>query len=118
MIKYLVIRNFRGTCSSVEMLKGYMHGSRKDFFQGGALGDFSKVFLGGPEGVKFNFSQSKLRKHPFLLKFSKTEGAWPPAPLPTPMGTCLSFEMLKGYMVRERLGTPVLGQGFSNQPFP
>jgi len=22
------------------------------------------------------------------------------------MGTCLSFEMLKGYMVRKRLGTP------------
>jgi len=38
MIKYFVIRNFRGTCSSVEMLKGYMvicrnaegiHGKRK-----------------------------------------------------------------------------------------
>jgi len=24
MIKYFVIRNIRGTCSSVEMLKGYM----------------------------------------------------------------------------------------------
>ena len=24
MIKYFVIRNFRGTCSSVEILKGYM----------------------------------------------------------------------------------------------
>jgi len=24
------------------------------------------------------------------------------------MGTCSSVEMLKGYMVRERLGTPVL----------
>jgi len=24
MIKYFVIRNFRGTCSSVKMLKGYM----------------------------------------------------------------------------------------------
>jgi len=38
MIKYFVIRNFRGMCSSVEMLKGYMlivrndeglHGQRK-----------------------------------------------------------------------------------------
>jgi len=38
MIKYIVIRNFRGTCSSVKMLKGYMlisvnaegvHGKRK-----------------------------------------------------------------------------------------
>jgi len=25
MIKYFVTKNFRGTCSSVEMLKGYMH---------------------------------------------------------------------------------------------
>ena len=25
-------------------------------------------------------------------------------------GTCTSVGMLKGYMVRERLGTPVLGQ--------
>jgi len=24
MIKYFIIRNFRGTCSSAEMLKGYM----------------------------------------------------------------------------------------------
>jgi len=24
MIKYFVIRDFRGTCSSVEMLRGYM----------------------------------------------------------------------------------------------
>jgi len=24
MIKYFVLRNLRGTCSSVEMLKGYM----------------------------------------------------------------------------------------------
>jgi len=24
MVKYFVIRKFRGTCSSVEMLKGYM----------------------------------------------------------------------------------------------
>jgi len=24
-----VIRNFRGTCSSIEMLKGYIHGQRK-----------------------------------------------------------------------------------------
>jgi len=38
MTKYLVMRNFRGTCSSVAMLKGYMlicqnadgvHGKRK-----------------------------------------------------------------------------------------
>jgi len=38
MINYFVMRNFRGTCSSVEMLKGYMliyrnaegvHGQRK-----------------------------------------------------------------------------------------
>jgi len=28
MIKYFVIKNFRGTCSSVEMLKGYIVSER------------------------------------------------------------------------------------------
>jgi len=51
MIKYFVIRNFRGTCSSVEMLKGYM------------------LIFRNAEGVR---------------------------------------AQLKGYIVREKLGTPVL----------
>jgi len=28
-LNLFVIRNFRGTCSSIEMLKGYIHGQRK-----------------------------------------------------------------------------------------
>jgi len=53
MIKYFAIRNVRATCSSVEMLKGYMvrerlktpdfQGRRKGFSQdGGQCLDFSR----------------------------------------------------------------------------
>jgi len=35
-------------------------------------GAFQKVFLGGPKVVKFVFYHSKLRKQPFLLKFSNS----------------------------------------------
>jgi len=54
------------------------HRRRKYFAQGGALGDFSKIFLGGRKVVKFVFSHLKLRKQPFLLKFSKSRGALSP----------------------------------------
>ena len=60
MIKYFVVRNFRGTCSSVEKLKGV---------------------------------------HAYLLKCCRV--------------TFLSVGVLKGYIVRESLGTPVLEQWFS-----
>ena len=40
------------------------------FFPGGALGDFFKIFLGGAKSGEICFFQSKLRKQPFLLKFS------------------------------------------------
>jgi len=43
-------------------------------FSRGALWDLSKIFLGGQKVVKFDFSHSKLRKQPFLLKFSKSRG--------------------------------------------
>jgi len=49
-------------------------------FPGRAIGSFSKIFLGGPKVAKFVFSHSKLRKQPFLLKFSKYRGPWPLAP--------------------------------------
>jgi len=52
----------------------YTHVRRKDFSRGGATRVFSKIFLGGPKVVKFVFSYSKLRKQPFLLKFSKSKG--------------------------------------------
>jgi len=51
------------------------------FSRGVALGDFFKIFLGRePKVVKFDFSQSKLRKQPFLLKFSKSRGVKTPCP--------------------------------------
>ena len=52
--------------------------SSEGYFPGGALGDLSKIFVGGPKVVKFDFSHSKLRKQPFLLKFSKSRGPRPP----------------------------------------
>jgi len=42
------------------------------FFRVGTRGFFQN-FSRGPN-VKFDFSYSKLRKHPFLLKFSKSRG--------------------------------------------
>jgi len=56
-----------------------VHGRRKDFFQGGPLGHFSKIFLGGGNTVKFVFSHLKLRKQPFLVKFSKSRMPFPPS---------------------------------------
>ena len=45
--------------------------------------NFSRV---GPKVMKFDFSHSKLRKQPFLLKFLKSRGCQAPLqPLPTPM---------------------------------
>jgi len=46
--------------------------------KGGTLGDFSKIFPGGPKVVKFGFYPSKLKKQPFLLTFSKSRGAKAP----------------------------------------
>jgi len=51
------------------------YGCRKDFFQGGAVGDFLKIFSkGGPKVVKFGFYPSKLKKQPFLQIISKSMG--------------------------------------------
>jgi len=65
MIKCIVIGYLRTTCTSAEMMKGYM------------------LTCGNAEGV-----------HAHLWK------CW--------RGTCLPIGMLKGYMVRKRLGTPGL----------
>ena len=59
-----------------------VNGRRKDFFQGGTLRDFSKIFLGGPNVVKFDFSHSKLRNNLFCWN-CQNPGAQ--GPLPTPM---------------------------------
>ena len=57
------------------------HGRRKDFFQGGgALGDFSKIFPGGPKVVKFAFSHSKLKKTFFAENFKIQGGPGPLSP--------------------------------------
>ena len=56
-------------------------GVGKNFSRGATRG-FSQIFLGKPI-VKFVFSLSKLRKQPFLLKFSKSRGCLGP-PLPPP----------------------------------
>jgi len=50
------------------------HGLRKDVFQGGPQGDFSKDFLRRAKSGEIWFSHSKLRKQPILLKFSKSRG--------------------------------------------
>jgi len=52
------------------------------FLQGGGTGAiFPKFFQGVAKVQKFVFSNSKLRKQPFLLKFSKSRGGL--CPLPT-----------------------------------
>jgi len=45
------------------------------FFQGRGGGFFQNFSRGGPKVVKFVFSQSKLRKHPFFAKNFKIQGA-------------------------------------------
>ena len=79
ILRYLPIRN--SPCG---------HGRRKDFFRGTTtLEDFSKVFPGGrPKVVKFVFSHSKLRKQPFLVKFSKSRRALAPLPSPSDAHVC------------------------------
>jgi len=66
-------------------------------FPGEQLGDFSKIFLGGPKVVKFVFSHSKLMKQPFFWNFKIPK---PPLllHLPTPMLTVykwIEFRNLK-----------------------
>jgi len=51
-------------------------------FSRGAPGDSSKIFPVRVKVVKFVFSHSKARKQHFLLKFSKSRGEGPLAPLP------------------------------------
>jgi len=63
------------------------HGRRKDFVQGEAPGNFSKIFPGGPKVVKFVFSHLKVRKQPFFAENFKIWGwaRFPHAPLSTSM---------------------------------
>jgi len=71
----------------------YIHGHRKDFFQGGNQGIYPKIFKGGPKVVKYVFSQSKLRIQVLLLKFSNSRGVLDSLcpSLPMPMVTSQTF---------------------------
>ena len=51
------------------------HGRRKDFFQGGPVVHFSKIFS---RGGKIGFYPSKLKKQPFLPVISKSRGGLAP----------------------------------------
>jgi len=54
------------------------------FFLGGELGDFFKIFPGGPKVMKFVFSHSKLRKQPFFaMNFKIQLGSRPTCPPPS-----------------------------------
>jgi len=58
----------------------HKHGRRK-FFSRGSHKGICPIFLQGvAKVVKFLFSQFKLRKQPFLLKFSKSRGVKAPCP--------------------------------------
>jgi len=54
--------------------------------RGGATRGFFQNFFGEQKVVKFGFSHSKLKKQPFLLKFSKSR-VWPRSPPATPVPT-------------------------------
>jgi len=52
-----------------------MHGRRKDFFQGVAVGDIPKSFFqGGAKSGEICFLPSKLKKQPFFANNFKTLG--------------------------------------------
>ena len=59
-------------------------GRRKDFFQGGPVGDFPKIFSRGGQKwwVKFGFYPSKLKKQPFFANNFKIQGGKGPPLLP------------------------------------
>ena len=71
-------RNFWGCACTPYTPASYTtagtHGRRKDIFQGCHYGIFPKFFQEGPKVVKLDFSHSKLRKHHFFLKISKSQG--------------------------------------------
>jgi len=60
-----------------------IHGNKRytwaleGFFPGGALGDFSKYFLGGPKVLK-NFSPLESKKTTFFAEIFKIQGIFPP----------------------------------------
>jgi len=70
--------------SSVKNAVTYSHGCRKDFFQGGALGYFSKIFRRGAGEKWINlFFPLETKKTTFFAEFFKIRvGQCPPCPSP------------------------------------
>jgi len=69
--KGIIFTNVNITLKTISFWKIYanvtpLHGSRKDFSQGGQLGDFSKFFPGGIKSGEICFSPSPLKKQPFF----------------------------------------------------
>ena len=60
--------------------RGRPHGRRKDFFQGGAPGDFSKLFQGGAKYGEICFFSLETKKTTFFVEIFKIQGE--PRPLP------------------------------------
>jgi len=59
---------------------------RRDFFQGGTLGDFSKIILGVAKTGKILFFPLETKKTTFFAEIFKIQGVKAPLPpLPTPM---------------------------------
>jgi len=67
------------------------HERRKDFFQGGAEGDFPKIFFKGAKAVKFVFYPWKFKKQPFFANNFKFQGR-PCPPFPTPIKCIICFD--------------------------
>ena len=69
------------------------------FSSGGALGDFSKIFLGGPKSGKICFFPLETKKTTFFAKSSKIPG-----------GQCPPFRRPCSYRKRERTNRPTSWQ--------
>ena len=63
------------------------HGRRKDFFQGGPVGDFPKIFSRGAKSGEIWFLPLEIEKTTFFANNFKIRGGQgrPRPPLPTPM---------------------------------
>jgi len=62
-----------------ETTSHWQHGRRKDFFHGGPVGDFPKIFFS--KVVKFGFPPLEIEKTTFFASNFKFQG-WPRHPLP------------------------------------
>ena len=54
----------------------HIYGRRKDFIQGGAVGDFPKIFSTETKSGEVSFCPSKLKKQPFFANNFKIRHPW------------------------------------------